>query len=232
MVLLEVASQWCASMKSLVFLMGLVAGLATNGLNAQAMRYDRIALAHDSKVLILARGHIDNGDTQRLLGFLIALPSSDRIAGLVLDSPGGGLVEAEALAGVIRRAAFPVFVPPGAQCSSACFLLFAAAPHRYVAFDALVGVHRANENGKETSASKIATSAMAKDAAELGVPNDIVSKLVQTPPDRRAWLSRSDLAAMGASVVEGTRRTALTESAEKAAEPREIEAWLVKLTAP
>ena len=99
----------------------------------QALQYDKVALGHASKILLIARGRITDGDTQRLLGFLLSLPASDRVAGIVVDSPGGGLVEAETLAGVIRRAGFPLFVPPGGQCSSACFLLFAAAPNRFVA---------------------------------------------------------------------------------------------------
>jgi hypothetical protein len=200
--------------------------------NAEALQYDRITLPSSPKVLVLARGHIDQGDTQRLFNFLIALPTSDRIAGFVVDSPGGGLVEAEALAGVIRRAAFPIFVPPSGQCSSACFLLFAAAPRRVVADDARIGVHRPSDNGRETSASKIATAAMAKDAGELGVPQNIVWKLVQTPPERKTWLSQADFAAMGVSVVEGARRTGMmAASGDKTTDRGTIEAWLMMLNA-
>ena len=161
-------------------LLALVLGPCT----VQALQYDKVALGHTSKILLIARGRITDGDTQRLLGFLLSLPPSDRVAGMVVDSPGGGLIEAETLAGVIRRAAFPVFVPPGGQCSSACFLLFAAAPNRFVAADAAIGVHRANENGKETLAARTATAAMVKDVLELGVPDRIVARLAQTPPNQ------------------------------------------------
>jgi hypothetical protein len=196
----------------------------------QALQYDKVALRHTSKILLIARGRITDGDTQRLLGFLLSLPASDRVAGMVVDSPGGGLIEAETLAGVIRRAAFPVFVPPGGQCSSACFLLFAAAPNRFVAADAAIGVHRANENGKETLAAKTATAAMVKDVLELGVPDRIVAKLAQTPPNQKSWLSPSDFAAMRVSVVAGGQpRARLAGWGD--ADRKQIEDWFAILSA-
>jgi len=196
----------------------------------QALQYDKVVLGNTSRILLIARGRINDGDTQRLLGFLLSLPASDRVAGVVVDSPGGGLVEAETLAGVIRRAAFPVFVPPGGQCSSACFLLFAAAPNRFVAADAAIGVHRANENGKETLAARTATAAMLKDVLELGVPDAIVAKLAQTPPNQKSWLSPSDFAAMRVSVVAGGQaRVGLAERGD--ADRKQIEAWFAILSA-
>ena len=196
----------------------------------QALQYDKVVLGNTSRILLIARGRINDGDTQRLLGFLLSLPASDRVAGVVVDSPGGGLVEAETLAGVIRRAAFPVFVPPGGQCSSACFLLFAAAPNRFVAADAAIGVHRANENGKETFAARTATAAMLKDVLELGVPDAIVAKLAQTPPNQKSWLSPSDFAAMRVSVVAGGQaRVGLAERGD--ADRKQIEAWFAILSA-
>jgi len=196
----------------------------------QALQYDKVALGHASKILLIARGRITDGDTQRLLGFLLSLPATDRVAGIVVDSPGGGLVEAETLAGVIRRAAFPVFVPPRGQCSSACFLLFAAAPNRFVAADAAIGVHRANENGKETLAARTATAAMLKDVLELGVPDPIVAKLARTPPNQKSWLSPADFAAMRVSIVAGGQpRAGLADWGD--ADRKQIEAWFAILSA-
>jgi hypothetical protein len=203
--------------------------LALSTSSGLALQYEKIALGNTSKILLIARGHISNGDTQRLLGFLLALPPSDRVAAMIVDSPGGGLVEAESLAGVIRRAAFPLFVPSGGQCSSACFLLFAAAPNRFVAADALIGVHRANESGKETIAAKTATAAMIKDAMELGVPEQVIMKLAQTPANQKSWLSQSDFAAMRVSIVaRGPRTAGFTEVG--VVDRQQIEAWLALLT--
>ena len=203
--------------------------LALSTSSGHALQYEKMAIGNTSKILVMARGSINNGDTQRLLGFLLALPASDRVAGMIVDSPGGGLVEAESLAGVIRRAAFPLFVPPGGQCSSACFLLFAAAPTRFVATDALIGVHRANESGKETIAAKTATAAMIKDARELGVPEQVIMKLAQTPANQKSWLSLSDFAAMRVSIVAGGPRTA-GSTAVGIVDRQQIEAWLALLS--
>jgi hypothetical protein len=201
--------------------------LSTSG--GIALQYEKVALGNTSKILVIARGHINNGDTQRLLGFLLALPPSDRVAGMIVDSPGGGLVEAESLAGVIRRAALPLFVPPGGQCSSACFLLFAAAPNRFVGPDALIGVHRANEGGKETIAAKTATAAMIKDAWELGVPEQVIMKLAQTPANQKSWLSQSDFAAMRVSIIaRGPRRAGFTDV--DVVDRQQIEDWLALLS--
>jgi hypothetical protein len=59
--------------------------------------------------------------------------------------------------------------PSGSQCSSACFLLFAAAGQRAVAPDALIGVHSASDNGQENINSMAFTTAFAREAAAYGV---------------------------------------------------------------
>ena len=216
--------------KSVKMFAAAVFALAITTSAGEALQYDRLTLDHSSKILLMARGRINNGDTQRLLGFLLGLPAGERIAGLIVDSPGGGLVEAEALAAVIRRGAFPLFVPPGGQCSSACFLLFAAAPQRFVAIDAAVGVHRANENGSETAAAKKATAAMAKDAWELGVPDRIIAKLVQTPPNQKSWLSSSELATMDVLVIPGASpATTRAGDNEGVVSRKGIEGWVAVL---
>jgi len=157
-------------------------------------------------VIIGARGPIIPGDYQRLRVFLDTMldtmPSTDRIIGIALDSPGGNVLEADDIAVAVRRMKLPVIVTNGSECSSACFLIFAAASHRYVGVDALIGVHSAEENGKETAGSMALTTAMAREAAEFGVPAAIIGKLVQTPPERATWLTPSDLASMGATVID------------------------------
>jgi hypothetical protein len=90
-----------------------------------------------------------------------------------------------------------VIVGSNSECSSACFLMFAAAPRRFTAPDALIGVHSASEDGQETGTSMAITIAMARAAAELAVPAAIIGKLVETPPNRATWLTPVDLASMG-----------------------------------
>jgi hypothetical protein len=131
------------------------------------------------------------------------LPKSDRLFAFIIDSPGGDLFEAEKIANIVREAEVQVVVPSGSQCSSACFLIFAAAVRRYVAPDALIGVHSAREtdSGQETVGSKAATMDFARLARALDVPPAIVGKIVSTEPGRMEWLTPADLSLMNVVVL-------------------------------
>jgi hypothetical protein len=174
---------------------------------ASALQYRRVPLKPPA-VAILARGPIVTGDFQRLGDFAGTMQSTDRIIGIFLDSPGGNILEAEKIAGVIKSFDMTAMVSSGSECSSACFLLFAAASRRIVDPDALIGIHSASERGQETLTSMAVTTAMARDAAGFGVPDAIIGKLVQTPPGRTTWLTPSDLASMRVRVFEEVGTTA------------------------
>jgi hypothetical protein len=67
---------------------------------------------------------------------------------------------------------------------------------------ASVGVHGASDkNGQETDGSNSATVAMAKIVKELGVPADIIGRMVVTAPDQMVWLSPNNLRAMGTTMT-------------------------------
>jgi hypothetical protein len=89
----------------------------------------------------------------------------------------------------------------GSQCNSACFLLFAAGAPKVIAPDALIGVHSASDEGQENLGSMAATTLMARDAADLDVPPQIIGKMVETPPNRVAWVTRDDLALMDVKIM-------------------------------
>jgi hypothetical protein len=110
----------------------------------------------------------------------------------------------EALAAAIRRLGVPVVVPATGVCASACFILFAASPSRYYIPGVRIGVHSATEGGHETLDSMGITTAMARSAAEMGVPDAIIGRMVRTPPGNVAWLSETELLAMGAVRIDIT----------------------------
>ena len=189
-------------LKGLVLSAALTSWVGVFGIsNAEAIQYQRVPLDAPA-VFISARGPIISGDFDRLVNFVEAMPQADRIAGFVIDSQGGNVFEAERLAGLIKRMDTSIFVDAGGQCSSACFLLFAAGSHLFVRPDALIGVHSVSENGEETMPAMALTTAMARDAAEFGVPPAIIGKLVQTPPGRATWLTPADLASMGVKIID------------------------------
>ncbi len=144
-----------------------------------------------NEAFVGGRGPIVKGDTARLEQALASVPSGTRLLALALDSPGGNVLEGEQLARQIRSRGLSVVIPSNSQCVSACFLLFAAAVHRFTATDALVGVHSANEAGAETDVSLAVTTQMARIAASLGIPPAIIGKMVQTTPGRVEWLPRA-----------------------------------------
>jgi len=171
--------------------------------SARAMQFRQVSL-NNNDFAVTAIGEIVEGDTGRaadLVQKLVAATPTARVRVFVLDSPGGQIVEAEILAGLIRRLEAGVMVLSGSQCNSACFLLFAAGVPKVIAPDALIGVHSASNEGQENLGSMAATTLMARDAADLDVPPQIVGKMVETPPNRVAWLTRDDLAQMDVKIM-------------------------------
>jgi hypothetical protein len=180
----------------------LIVGWVAGGLApAKALQFEQMPY-NGSQVIIVARGAIVEGDESRFSESLANIQQSRQLFALAVDSPGGSLAEAKLIADMIRRQALTVIVPSNSTCASACFLLLAAAPRRFVAVNALVGVHSASENGGETIASLAATTEMARYASEFGVPPLILGKMVQTTPGRVAWLTKSDLVSMGVVVLD------------------------------
>ena len=164
---------------------------------AAALQFN-VAPFADGEVILWVRGKIERGDTQRLHSALAYARRSGEVVSIAFDSPGGNVREGIALADEVKRIGLPLVIPDQRTCASICFLVFAAAPSRYVARTARVGVHSAAElNGAESQASRAATTIMAREAARFGVPEPILGKMVRTAPGRMAWLDDADLASMG-----------------------------------
>jgi uncharacterized protein len=163
---------------------------------ADALQFARLPLDPPS-VLIQARGEIFPGDADRLAAFLQSLSANDRVTGFVVDSLGGNVSEALKIADFINKSGLTVAVPSGGECASACFLLFAAAPHRFAGANAQIGVHRANEEGQDDWNSMATTTYVGQVLSQYGVPPAIIGRMVQTAPSSMEWLTPTDLASMG-----------------------------------
>ena len=144
---------------------------------AEALQYTRVQLDSPS-VFVQARGPIIPGDSERLTAFLRSPTTNDRVIGIAVDSPGGNLVEAAQIADFINKAGLSVAVPSDSQCASACFLLFAAAPHRFAGANALIGVHGASDAGKDDLSGMAATTLSGRVLAQYGVPPRGASRLL------------------------------------------------------
>ena len=180
--------------------LAVASGLLLAPAPASALQYRQLPL--DPPYLgITATGPIVPGDFARLGAFIKTLSQSEGTLSFFVDSPGGNIFEAVQIATFINKSAAVVAIPSGSQCSSACFLLFAAAAHRFMAPDALIGVHSTSLNGQENLASMGLTTAFARDAAAYGVPPAIIGKMVQTEPGRISWLTPSDLQLMRVALL-------------------------------
>lgn len=147
---------------------------------------------------LLLQGRIVSGDSGRLGQ---ALRRGD-VGAIVLNSPGGSVLEARDMARAIHRLQVPVVVPNRAVCASACFMLFAAARDRVAEPGAMIGVHSASvSGGNETMDTLGVTTLMAREAAQYGVPPAITGRMVTTAPGAMAWLSRAELEQMGTRIV-------------------------------
>lgn len=160
-------------------------------------------VSKEGKVVAVLTGEITPGDTDQFQRIIKTANDSGKVvSGIRLNSPGGNLLEGMKLADAIRFAKIASVVPNGSTCTSACFIAFAAGAEKFVSYNASVGVHGASDaNGQESVGSNAATVTMAKIVKELGVPADIIGRMVVTPPDQMVWLSPNNLRAMGTTMT-------------------------------
>jgi len=142
-------------------------------------------------------GRIVEGDMNRMVAFVKGLnkrygkfPKSL----VVLNSPGGSVIEASQIAELISKSQQAVLVIN--SCASACFLMFAASPTKMIAPGAFIGVHSASIDDGETTLSQAVSVIMARDLRRYGVPANVIGQLITTNPDDMYQLSATDLQAM------------------------------------
>ena len=120
---------------------------------------------------VIARGAIVAGDAARLQK---ALQAADRNAQgfklLVLDSPGGPIVEAFAMVDVMDSERVETRVRAGASCASSCaMIVFVSGTFRIVEAGGRLGVHTCHV-GASGSRSMVCNELIAQNALKRGVP--------------------------------------------------------------
>ena len=149
-------------------------------------------------VFIVAGGRIVSGDAERFRLAVRSQPGKQVI--LTISSIGGNVFEASKLAELVSGWRIPVLASK--VCVSACFLVFAASPSRFATRTSQIGVHSAGTDHGENIGTMAATTAMAREAAQYGVPQSIIGRMVTTGADEVAWLNASDLRAMRVTYIE------------------------------
>ena len=146
-------------------------------------------------------GDIEPGDAARMRDALEQAQKSGRPVRLLRLSSNGGQFQASLeVADVIRGHRLTTVVPANHRCASGCVTLLAAGLEKIVESGALVGVHAAAENGRETEASRKVTQIQAQVFRVLSVPDAVIEKMIATPHNQIAWLCPSELRAMGAQL--------------------------------
>jgi hypothetical protein len=164
-----------------------------------------------AQVTVTFDGDIVAGDRNRLeqiaeQGLALGKP----LGGIQLNSGGGNFAEAASIAESISmspeaaasRPGAAAVVLPNRMCASACFLIFACAPHRYADVTSRIGVHSARNSNdhREDVGSYAVDTLAARIAKQCGVSDYLIGKMVTTPPDSMYWLTTQDLFAMGVHV--------------------------------
>jgi hypothetical protein len=135
-----------------------------------------------------------------------------RLDALRLNSPGGQVWEALAMALMVRWVEnMATVVQKDAKCESACFGLLAAGHRKYVdpvADPTQIGVHSIFQLMKQQGTSAFfpkeredLTIWAVRRLKTIGIPDSIIGKIVTTPPDQMKYLTVEDLQQMGVEVT-------------------------------
>ena len=145
---------------------------------------------------ITVTGPIEPGDDVRFRDLIDALIQG-RVyrthvypGAIYLNSPGGNVAAAVAMADIVLRDLLITTVENGMTCASACALIYFAGDLRFIEGSGRVGVHRASTpDGDEAPDASLFTAAKLR---QFCAPRSAVAKLLATPPGGIAWLDSRD----------------------------------------
>ena len=165
---------------------------------------------------IMVAGEIQPGDAMKVSDMMGAVArSGHRLAVVALNSQGGKVADAVVIADMVRTQGLSTYIPPGGECASSCFMIFAAGRSKVVGPFVMVGIHSASETVMEkgpsdgrpipvvamTPNSRAVTTEVAGYVRNLGVPTYLSTRMAATPTNSIYWLTNDDLRAMGVAFV-------------------------------
>ncbi|WP_174825054.1 hypothetical protein [Ruegeria arenilitoris] len=172
-------------------------------------------------------GRIEHGTTKKFNELSeFAEPAAHGLPILLLDSPGGSVMEALILSAALRNRPFHTIIPNGASCASACAsVVFIAGQYRTMEPFGMFGQHScAVDDLPDQECNEL----LAQHAFQHGVSHGAVAAFVTaTRPEDMLWFSREDIDGWGISRYPGTENTDFEKS-----EPRAIQAFLGKKPEP
>lgn len=151
----------------------------------------KFVLSPDGRSLRM-EGVIGMGDGERLRTLL----ASDAARGLKrveLESPGGRVREAERMAAAMKRHGHAARAV--GTCASACTLVFLAGNPRHLSPEGQLGFHRASTGTYNPVFEELANQQLAQTYRELGLPQSMIDKTLDTPARSMWFVPRTDLLA-------------------------------------
>ncbi len=153
--------------------------------------------------VLQAEGAIDQGSADRLAKELEA--RGEYVRTVSLNSPGGALQDAIAMAKLIRERKLDTEVADGALCASSCPLIFAGGVKRLAGKEAAIGVHQffataskdapaPADPAQALSDAQMTTARISRHLADMGVDPALWLHALDTPPQALYYLSAEELA--------------------------------------
>lgn len=149
-------------------------------------------------------GSIDVGSAERFAAEIAA--RGEYVQTVVLDSPGGSVVDALAIGSLIHDNGLSTKVAGGSLCASSCPIIFASGAERLASQEAAIGVHQiyaAALTGDPQDALRVAGTAMSgaqtttaeiiTHLTETGVDPAIWIHALETPPDRLYYFTPEEM---------------------------------------
>lgn len=138
-------------------------------------------------------GRIEADSDERFLSFLNSNPD---LIGLRLNSPGGVVVSALAMAEEISRRQLSTYIGATDICASACSILFFAGHDRLV--EGRLGIHQMDDGGQSNASTLQFVLADQLDAFErYGVPWSLTRQMLTTPPWDMYWITEYEISSFG-----------------------------------
>ncbi|MDB5612984.1 MAG: hypothetical protein JWQ22_637 [Devosia sp.] len=131
-------------------------------------------------------GSIDVGSADRFAAEIAA--RGEYVQTVVLDSPGGSVMDALAIGSLIHDNGLATKVAAGSLCASSCPIIFASGAERIASAEAAVGVHQiyaAALSGDQQDALRVAGTAM---SGAQSTTAEIITHLTKTGVDPALWL--------------------------------------------
>ena len=154
---------------------------------------------------ILAKGLVEDGDTERLDAFLSLQPQRSRTA-IYLDGPGGSLYEGMRLGRYFSRNRIQTIVEGGQDCASACALAFlggrdangqiwrSSSDNSRLGFHAFTSEDSMPKNEDET---QLIVADVLSYSRDVEAPLQLMIINFSTPSNSIYWLSHLEICGLG-----------------------------------